>query len=169
VVSTATQANQDMGTSFSGSTFGHISLSGTEQLCSLSNCIGFGANINFHFATVCLVSRMGVLWKREKANIASSSGSDLVRRRRGSIGYLQWKEQAVTTTSGRYCCTHAHPSLIPERTPYPTNQPTISAADIPSRCMLSADKSCYRADTDDIILSFQECDVMENAWIGFSP
>jgi hypothetical protein len=35
--------------------------------------------------------------------------------------------------------------------------------------MLSADKSCYRTDTDGIILSFQECDVMENAWIGFFP
>jgi hypothetical protein len=35
--------------------------------------------------------------------------------------------------------------------------------------MLSADKSCYRADADDIILFFQGCDVMENVWVGFFP
>lgn len=70
-------------------------------------------------------------------------------------------------TSGRDYCTH--PSFIPESTPYPTSQPTATAPDLQSRCRVSVNKSCYKFGTDEILLSYEDCDIADNSWIGFFP
>ena len=75
-------------------------------------------------------------------------------------------------------CDGTMSKLVPQTSP-PTLKPTKAPTNLPSSpptmkptgctSSLSADKMCYITGTDDITLSFQNCDAKEFDWIGFFP